>query len=85
MPVKHTFREKMDYLVRTTGKDEADIVAQAVEKGLLELYREQIKNMYIAGKFSREHAVAELGEELVADIDFARQSIEKDVKWGLDD
>lgn len=83
MPGNHTFREKMDYLVRTTGQDEATIVAEAVTKGLSELYHEQITDLYIAGKLSREEAVTELGEETVEDLDYARRAIEKDVKWGL--
>jgi predicted DNA-binding protein len=35
-----TFRDKLDYLVRATGRAEADIVAEAVEAGLTELYRQ---------------------------------------------
>jgi predicted transcriptional regulator len=83
MPAAQTLREKLDYLVRATGRGEAEIVAEAVEEGLTELYRKQITDAYLAGGLDRAQAVAELGEETVEDLDYARRSIEKDVKWGL--
>ncbi len=73
----------MEYLVRTTDHAEVAIVAEAVEKGLSELYREQVADAYLAGKLDRNQAVIELGEETVEDLDYARIAIEKDVKWGL--
>lgn len=76
-------RGKLDYLVRATGRAEAEIVAEAVEKGLTELYRKQIAHAYLAGELDREEAIAELGEEAVEDLDYARRAIEKDVQWGL--
>jgi predicted DNA-binding protein len=78
-----TLREKLDYLVRTTGRAEADIVAQAVEAGLTELYRRQVADAYIAGDLDRAQAVVVLGEEAVEDLDSACRAIEEDVKWGL--
>jgi predicted DNA-binding protein len=38
MPI-NTMREKLVYLVRRTGRKEAEIVAQAVDEGVSELYR----------------------------------------------
>ena len=78
-----TLREKLDYLVRVTGCAEADIVAEAVEEGLTELYRKQVADAYLAGELDRVQAVAALGEEIVEDLDYARHAIEQDVKWGL--
>lgn len=83
MPLQHTFQEKIEYLVRTTGHAEVAIVAEAVEKGLSELYREQVADTYLARKLDRDQAVIELGEATVEDLDYARNAIEKDVKWGL--
>jgi len=83
MPMTHTFREKMEYLVKTTGHAETEIVAEAIEKGLSELYRERVADSYLAGKLDRKQAVTELGEEAVEDLDYASRAIEKDVQWGL--
>jgi predicted DNA-binding protein len=76
-------REKLDYLAQTMGRPEAEIVAEAVVEGLTELYRKQIADAYLAGEMGREQAVAELGEEAVEELDYARRAVEKDVRWGL--
>jgi hypothetical protein len=78
-----TIRGKLDYLVRATGRAEAEIVAEAIEEGLTELYRKQIADAYLAGELDREQAIAELGEETVEDLDYARRAVEQDVRWGL--
>ena len=78
-----TLREKLDYLVQATGHTEAQIVAEAVEEGIGELYRKQVADAYLAGKLDRSQALAELGEEAVGDLDYARCAVEQDVSWGL--
>lgn len=83
MPTTQTIRKKLDYLVRTTGQAEADIMGQAVEQGLDELYRKQIADCYLSGQLDRKKAVAELGADAVEELDYARKSIESDIEWGL--
>jgi predicted DNA-binding protein len=83
MPTAQTLRDKLDYLVRTTGRAEAEIVAQAVEHGLTELYRRQVADAYLARGLDRTEALAALGYEAVEALDDARQAIEHDVQWGL--
>lgn len=83
MSATHTFLKKIEYLVKTTGHAETQIVAEAADKGLFELYREQIADSYLAGKLNRKQTVTELGEETIEGLDYAPRSIEKDVKWGL--
>ena len=77
-----TVQDKLDYLVRATGRAEAEIVAEAIEGSLAELYRKQIVNAYLSGELDREQAIGELGGEAVADIDYARRAVEKDIQWG---
>jgi len=73
-----TLREKLDYLVRVTGRAEAEIVAEAVEEGLTELYRKQIADAYLAGELDRVQAIAALGEKMVEDLDYARHAATND-------
>jgi predicted DNA-binding protein len=81
--VLQTMRDKLDYLVQATGRAEAEIVAEAIEEGITELYRKQIADAYIAGELGREQAISELGEQTVEDLDYARRAVEQDVQWGL--
>jgi hypothetical protein len=83
MPVTKNMRRKLDYLVRATGQAEAEIVAQAVEDGLSELYRKQVTEAYISGSLDRDKAVRELGKDAVEELDYARRSIDADIAWGL--
>jgi predicted DNA-binding protein len=85
MPTAQTLRDKLDYLVRATGRAEAEIVAQAVEHGLTELYRRQVADAYLAGAMDRTQALAALGQEAVEELDDARRAVEHDVQWGLQD
>lgn len=77
-----SIRNKLEYLVRQTGRAEADIVALAVEKGLDDLYRQEIAEAYLRGAVDRHKAVMELGKDAVAELDYARMAVEADVKWG---
>jgi predicted DNA-binding protein len=81
--VLQTMRDKLDYLVQATGRAEAEIVAEAIEERITELYRKQIADAYIAGELDREQAISELGEQTVEDLDYARRAVEQDVQWGL--
>jgi len=83
MPVTKSMRRKLDYLVRATGRGEAEIVALAVEEGLSELYRKQVAEAYLAGNLEREKTVHELGKDAVEELDYARRSIDADIEWGL--
>jgi len=83
MTATRTLRKKLDYLVRTTGRAEADIMAAAVEEGLEDLYRKQVAEAYLSGKLERRKAVAELGGDAVEDMDYARKALEADARWGL--
>lgn len=78
-----TIRDKLDYLTRVTGRTEAEIVVEAIEEGLTELYRKRIADAYLAGDIDREEAIAELGEEIMENLDYAKQSIRQDVQWGV--
>lgn len=81
--MSHTIRDKLDYLTRVTGRTEAEIVVEAIEEGLTELYRKRIADAYLAGDIDRKQATAELGEETMEDLDYAKRSIKQDVQWGL--
>jgi predicted DNA-binding protein len=86
MATTHSLRDKLDYLVRTTGRSETEIFAEAIEEGLTSIYRKQVIDAYLSGDMDRQQAIAELGgAEIIEELDYALQSVEKDVKWGLSD
>jgi len=78
-----TMRDKLDYLTRVTGRSESEIVVEAIEEGLTELYRKYIVDSYLSGELERKIATTKLGEEIVEELDYAKSSVEKDIRWGL--
>lgn len=83
MPTR-TMREQLDFIVRKTGREEAEIVAQVIVEGVSELYRKQMSDAYLAGELDRADAVLEFGETCVEDLDYALRAIDADIKWGLE-
>lgn len=76
-------RDKLDFLVRATGRSEAQIVAEALEVGLAELSRKEAMDSFLSGALSRADVVRLVGEGTVREWESARQAIERDVRWGL--
>lgn len=83
MSVSQTIADQIDYLVRSTGRPEAEILAEAIETGLTALYAKRVEEAYLAGEIDRGRAVRELGEDAVDDLDYARHAVQQDVSWGL--
>lgn len=76
--------QALRFLAEQTGQDEETILARALRLGLDLLYREVVEQAFIEGAISREEAVAVLGEERVAEIEYARQALAEDIIRGLE-
>ncbi len=85
MAVKRTVQEKLKYLTNTTGRREIEVLAEALEQGLDDIYRKHITAAYQAGTLIREEAIARLGEDTVDKIDYAWHAITQDIEWGMSD
>lgn len=78
--------ERLDYLVRSTGRAKDEIVAEAVAAGVTMLLRRQVADHYLAGDLSKDDARAILGDlddAILDEADYARRAVEDDVRWGL--
>src|SRR4051812_21411567 len=78
-----SLHDQLEYLVKATARSEPEIVAEALAAGMTELFRRHATEDYLAGRLTRARAIASLGKQVVAELDYARKSVEKDVKWGL--
>ena len=75
--------KELDFLIHETGKDSAHLLAQAVQEGIHILFKRQVTEAYINNHLDRDQALIMLGAEELAAIDYAWQSVEKDITWGL--
>jgi hypothetical protein len=78
-----TLTEHLDFLIAQRGQDEATVLAQALRTGVAALYQEALVEAYLLGKVTRETALRDLGSEQLADVEYQRDVLRRDVEWGL--
>lgn len=78
-----TIAQELTFLVEQTGQAEEVLLTRALHVGIDLLYREAIEQSYIDGEIGRERALDALGNERLAEIDYAMSALAVDVKRGL--
>jgi len=78
-----TVSERVRELAEHHGKDESEVIQEAVETGIETLYQDMIVSRYLDDEITRDEAIEHLGVELVEEVEAAREAVEEDVKWGL--
>ena len=73
----------LEALVRETRKPEAEIVAQAFQTGLRQLWREQILGQYLRGDINRENAIDLAGIDWVELAERQHTAMMEDLAWAL--
>lgn len=76
-----SLHDKLAYLVKNSGRNEAEIMAEAIDQGVTVLYQKYITSDYLAGKLNREQAVSVLGAAKVDELDRNRQYVERNIVW----
>ena len=70
-------------MVALRQQDEVTILAQAVREGIQVLYREVLIEAYLLGQIPRETLLKELGLEQLEEIEYQRDTLQRDVMSGL--
>lgn len=73
----------LDFLVTQKGEDEATVITQALRAGIETLYQEALAEAFLLGQIPRETALKELGSDRLAEIEYQRDALRRDVEWGL--
>lgn len=74
--------EKIEELTCERGVSESEILEQAIERGVNELWTESVLSKYVEGEIERERAVELVGLDRVRQAEREKESIEEDVEWG---
>ncbi len=74
---------ELDFLMQRTGQDELALLSQAMRLGLSLLYRQTAEQAFIDDVLTRSEALAALGSQRVAEIEYAKQALAQDVTRGL--
>ena len=75
--------DELAFLTQKMGQNEATVLAQALQVGIHQLYRQTVGQLFIDGKMSRQEAVDSIGEERIAELEYAQQALAQDVAQGL--
>ncbi|MDD2367646.1 MAG: hypothetical protein PHN84_15970 [Desulfuromonadaceae bacterium] len=75
--------KELDFLIHETGKDSSVLLAQAVQEGIHILFKRQVAEAYVNHQLDRDKALLLLGSEELEQIDYAWESLEKDISWGM--
>ena len=76
---------ELAFLTERTGQDELTLLSQALRLGLSLLYQQTVEQAFIDEALTRTEAVAALGPERVAQIEYAKQALAQDLArgWGF--
>jgi hypothetical protein len=77
------FAQQLVFVATQRRQAEDAIVAQALREGVQTLYRETLIEAYLLNHLPRETVLQELGPDQLADIEYQRTTLERDVVWGL--
>lgn len=63
--------------------EESEVIEQALERGLEDLWRDVVIARYLEGELDRGLAVEEVGPEAVERADAASDAVDEDVAWAF--
>lgn len=75
--------DELRFLAERMGQDEETLLARALRLGIEMMYQQVVEQAFIEGTISREEAAAVLGEERLAEIEYAKQALAEDVARGV--
>ncbi len=77
--------EYLERLVRETEMTEAEIITQAIQSGLRELWRERVLADYLKGDITRETAIDAVGIDWVELVERQHDAMLEDLEWALNE
>ena len=75
---------RLETLVRETRKPETEVMAQALETGLRQMWRERTLGRYLRGQITRDEAIKEAGIDWVELAERQHQAMMEDLAWALE-
>ena len=76
--------ERVQELAEARGVPESEILEQALERGVEDLWVDLVLSRYVNEELDRETAIELVGRDRVKRTDRELQAVADDVRWGLD-
>jgi hypothetical protein len=74
----------LETLMRETQKPEAELMAQAFQTGVRQMWRERILGRYLRGQISRQKAVELAGIDWVELAERQHKAMMEDLAWAME-
>ena len=78
-----TLTAQLEELVRLRHEPPAEVLAEALERGLARLYQESVLTRFLKKQLSRRTAIRLVGLEAVQTAEQQWQATQKDLAWAL--
>ena len=78
-----TLTAQLEELVKLRHEPPAEVLAEALERGLARLYEESVLALFLKKQISRRKAVRLVGLEAVKTAEHQLQATHRDLAWGL--
>ncbi len=75
--------ERVREIAEARDIPESEVLEQALERGVEDLWQELILSRYLNDELSREKAVEFVGADRVKRAEREVEAVEEDVRWGL--
>jgi len=76
--------ERVREIAEARGMPESEILEQAIERGVEDLWTDLVLSRYLNDEIDRVTAVELVGRDDVKRVDREVQAVEDDVQWGVD-
>ena len=78
-----TLTAQLEELVKLRHEPPANVLAEALERGLAKLYQESVLALLLKKRLSRRKAIRLVGLEAVQTAEHQWQTTQQDLAWGL--
>ena len=75
--------KRVQEISEARGIPESEILEQALERGVEDLWTDLVLSQYVNGEINRGRAVELVGRDRVKQTDRELEAVEDDVRWGL--
>ena len=74
----------LETIIQETKKPEAEVMAQAFQTGLRQMWRERVLGRYLRGEITRDKAIESAGIDWVELAERQHQAMLEDLAWAME-
>lgn len=81
--MSRSLAEQIEFVVAHQGRQEAEVLAEALRAGLASIYQDALVQAFLAGEVPRAWMLDEIGADRLLEVEQQRDAFGSDLAWGL--